>query len=106
MPPAVLERVVPRGVEAAPDQAVVDAEFVAIVLAEQPWAESQPSPRPTSPTAATRTRRRRPTPGARSWREPDERLAVDHVRRLRRRPGPGARSPPRQAGTPSRSTRR
>jgi hypothetical protein len=106
MPPAVLERVVSPGDGAAPDQAVVDAEFVAIVIAERPWAESQPSPRPTPPRSATRTRRRRPPPGARSWREPDQRLAVGYVRGLRRRPGPGPRSPPVHAGTPPRSTRR
>src|SRR4051794_36736106 len=106
MPPAVLERVVHRDGEAPPDQAMVDAEFVAIVIAERLWAESQPSPRTTPPTAATRTRRRRPPPGARSWREPDERLAVGHVRWLRRRTGPGPRSPPVHARTPPRSTRR
>jgi hypothetical protein len=94
MPPAVLERVVHRDGEAAPDQAVVDTEFVAIVIAEQPWAEALPSPRTTPPRAATRTLRRRPPPAARSWREPDQRLVVGGVRWLRRRPGPGPRSPP------------
>jgi hypothetical protein len=78
------------------EQAVFDAEFVAIVIAEQPWGESEPSPRRTPPTRATRTRRGPSTPGRSPRRGPRDRRppALGEVRRDRRRLCPGPRSPP------------
>lgn len=79
------------------DQAVVDAEFEAIVLAEAPWGESLGSPAPTPPRART-TVRLDPAPhgpdgsagGAGRWRP-----RAEQVTESTRRRGAVARSPPR-----------
>jgi hypothetical protein len=78
------------------DQAAIDAEFVAMVLVEAPWGESEAAPartwrRTTTTTrlasAPWRPRGRRDVAGARRPRRAD-------VRESRRRPGSVARSPP------------
>jgi hypothetical protein len=78
-----------------PDQAAVDAEFAAIVLAEAPWCASEPAPVPAPPRAASATgpapRPRRPSP-LRDGAGPHRRGAGP--RAPRRRPGSVARSPP------------
>jgi hypothetical protein len=78
------------------DQAAVDAEFAAIVLAEAPWGASQAAPAPTRrrPAAVTRLApvprrpRERPDGAGRRCARGDG-AGVD-----RRRPGSVARSPP------------
>ncbi|MDD7967536.1 hypothetical protein [Actinomycetospora lemnae] len=78
------------------DQAVVDAEFVAIVLCERPWGEHLPSPRTPPPAAVTGARRDPPPhgPGPRSGHRADPLPAVGATPQVRRRTGPGPRSPP------------
>ena len=77
------------------DQAVFDAEFVAMVLAEAPWAMSVPAPARTPPGGATRARRARPPrcPGVRSARGSGQGSATV-AREARRPPRPRPRSPP------------
>lgn len=77
------------------DQAVFDAEFVAMVLAEAPWAMSVPAPARTPPRGATRARRARPPrcPGDRSARGSSQGSATV-ARKARRPPRPRPRSPP------------
>ena len=80
-------------IEDAPDQAVFDAEFVALVVAEQPWGESRPRPRPTPPRRATLALRG--SPSASSRRASDGvRHPVRPIRSTGRRPDPRVRSPP------------
>ncbi|GAA4777074.1 hypothetical protein GCM10023200_07310 [Actinomycetospora chlora] len=92
------------------DQAVVDAEFVAIVLAEHPWDDGQgePSPRTPPPTAPTRTRREPPPSGRGPGSAgPTRRVpTVAATPQVRRRTGPGPRSPPSRVVPPPPSTRR
>jgi hypothetical protein len=78
------------------DQAVVDAEFVAMILTERPWGEPQAASRPTPPAVVTRTRRDRPPRGSGPRSEQRIRLlpTVGATPQVRRRTGPGPRSPP------------
>jgi hypothetical protein len=79
--------------EAEADQAAVDAEFVAVVLAEQPWGPERPLPRPTPPRCVTRTDRApRPASGTPSGARRHRPAPV-----TRRRVDPRTRSPPRHA---------
>jgi hypothetical protein len=78
------------------DQAVFDAEFVAMMLTEAPWGELAAEPARTPPRAATGTRRA-PPPGSPGDHGPDgsrTQPATEVRREVRRRPGPGPRSPP------------
>ncbi|GAA4870937.1 hypothetical protein [Actinomycetospora straminea] len=92
----------------AADQAAVDAEFVAIVLAERPWGEGEPAPRTPPPAAATGTRRVPPPsgPGPLSEQPDDLVPAVGETPQVRRRTGPGPRSPPRRSTPVTDPTRR
>lgn len=83
------------------DQAVFDAEFEAMVLAEAPWAGPEPGPAPVPPQAATGTRRAPPprSPSEFPARAAPTRTATGVLREARRRPGPGPRSPPRRHNT-------
>lgn len=92
--------------EPAADQAVFDAEFVAMVVAEHPWGESWPSPRATPPRDGTSTPREpRPrSPGGPS--AGGDRLPLDAIRGRRRRPVPRTRSPPLHRSTTTVPTRR
>lgn len=85
----------------AVDQAVFDAEFVAMVLAEAGWEQSHPTLDPTPPRSVSRTRRVSPPP--RYGPEPADGhwplSAVLPPRSPRRRVGPGPRSPPTRQGT-------
>jgi hypothetical protein len=77
------------------DQAVFDAEFVAIVLAEYPGAEGEPVPASIPPRSGSRSRRADrpgPTPTDRRRDRAPVPTAVRSGRR--RRPGPSPRSPP------------
>lgn len=78
------------------DQAVFDAEFVAMVLAEAPWAELEPGPASVPPRAATGTRREpaRRSPRGHAALPARSRTATGVLRESGRRPGPGPRSPP------------
>lgn len=89
------------------DQAVFDAEFVAMVLAEAPWAMSVPAPARTPPREATRARRARPPrrPGDRSARGSSQGSATV-ARKARRPPRPRPRSPPGDQASPFSAPRR
>lgn len=78
------------------DQAVVDAEFVAMILTERPWGEGRPTPRPTPPATTTRARRDPSPHDDGPCAEPRIRLlpTVGETPQVRRRTGPGPRSPP------------
>jgi hypothetical protein len=76
-----------------PDQAAVDAEFAAIVLAEAPWGASEPVPAAPPPRTATLTPRARPPRRPRGHRDGVRPGAVD-PRGAGRRRGSVARSPP------------
>jgi hypothetical protein len=79
----------------AADQAVFDAEFVALVLAEAPWGAGQPTGAAPPPPVPPRTSRAPgPAPDLTGQRDRRARLAVAEVRLTCRRPGPGPRSPP------------
>jgi hypothetical protein len=78
----------------AVDQAVFDAEFVAIVMAEQPWGEERPAPPAPPPRRGPGARReppRRSSRGRFAGRVP---APVDTARGGRRRPVPRTRAPP------------
>jgi hypothetical protein len=78
----------------AVDQAVFDAEFVAIVMAEQPRGEERPAPPARPPRRGPEARRQPPRRSSR------ERVAgrgagpVETARGGRRRPVPRTRAPP------------
>jgi hypothetical protein len=81
---------------AATDQVAVDAEFVAIVLAEYPPSQGErvvTSVPPRSPTRSRRADRTGPAPAGqvRGSRSP---AITPALAGSRRRPGPGPRSPP------------
>jgi hypothetical protein len=78
----------------AADQAVFDAEFVAIVLAEQPWGEERPAPPATPPPRGPRARREPPPRSSRGMFVGGNLLPVDTARGGRRRPVPRTRAPP------------
>lgn len=86
----------------AVDQVVFDAEFVAMVLAEAPWAGPEPGPAPVPPRTTTGTRRAPPprSPSEFPARAARTRTATGVPREAGRRPGPGPRSPPRHHTTP------
>ena len=88
------------------DQAVFDAEFVAIVLAEAPWAEPQPGPARVPPLSVTGNRRSPPPrfPADRPARSSRTQTATGVLPEATRRPGLGPRSPPRHQPTPRSST--
>jgi len=82
--------------EGAPavDQAVFDAEFVAIVMAERPWGEERPAP-PATPPRRGPTARREPPPRSSLGRFAGRGPAPIHTARGdRRRPVPRTRAPP------------
>jgi hypothetical protein len=78
------------------DQAVFDAEFVAMMLTEAPWGQPQPiyCARPPRTLRPTRRAARPPRPASDSIGERRFRLTLGAARWTRRRPGPGPRSPP------------
>jgi hypothetical protein len=78
------------------DQAVFDAEFVAMMLAEAPWGQPQPICRTRPPRTLRPTRRAARPPRSASDCDGESRfrLTVGAARWTRRPPGPGPRSPP------------
>jgi hypothetical protein len=91
--PAPEPLVVTEGGPAA-DQAVFDAEFVALVMAEWPWGEERPAP-PATPPRRGPWARPEPPPGSSRGRVAGADLGpVDTARGDRRRPVPRTRAPP------------
>ena len=82
--------------DAPVDQAVFDAEFVAMVLAEAPCSGPRPAPATLPPGGAIGTRRAPAprSPGDQPAPTDSSRTATGVLREARRRPGPGPRSPP------------
>lgn len=78
----------------AADQAVFDAEFVALVMAEQPWGEERPAPPAPPSRHAPRTRREPPPRFSRGAFAGGDLPPVDTPRGGRRRPVPRTRAPP------------
>lgn len=78
-----------------PDQAVFDAEFVALVLTEYPPTRGEGAPAQVPPRSATRTHRGEPVGGSPPYRDGRPRPSgTSNPRGDRRRPGPWPRSPP------------
>ncbi|GAA4765461.1 hypothetical protein [Actinomycetospora chibensis] len=92
----------------AVDQAVFDAEFVALVMAEQPWGEERPAPRATPPRRGPRARREPPPRSSRGVSAGGDlpRLGTARARGGRRRPVPRTRAPPVHPPATTVSTRR
>jgi hypothetical protein len=82
--------------EAEVDQAVVDAEFVAIVLAEYPPSQGERVVTSVPPRSPIRSRRAHPAGPASVDQvyEPRSAAITSAHDGSRRRPGPGPRSPP------------
>lgn len=78
----------------AVDQAVFDAEFVALVMAEQSWGEERPAPPATPPRRGPGARREPPPRSARGVVAGGDPPPVDTARGGRRRPVPRTRAPP------------
>ncbi len=83
--------------EAPADQAVFDAEFVAMMLTEAPWAEARPGPDAVPPHRATGSPPSPPPrpPASRRPRTARPRTPAEMQRETRRRTCSGPRSPPR-----------